>query len=385
MTRGRRERLAYWKSIPLRRLGLLLVAAFCLFAAIGSLINLLTPNHSPLFTAFVWAAFSGATADAYVLSISRKPALFPVVVFGQVLINALINVGLKDVTLYFQLTPAPTETLVRFTVISTITLTLAGYACFLAFIQTEGRVAIRTQTELALAHRIQQTLVPVVSLEMAGCSVYGISVPSEQVGGDLVDCVPLADGSVVAYVVDVAGHGLQAGILMGMVKTAIRTRLLDQGSPPALFDRLNLVLPQVKEAHMYATCAALRIHPRDDSGKTRVEYALAGHPSILLCGMAGGPVERLSDEQFPVGLIPSASYRSQSLSAVPGDLFVVSTDGILEVARKDGVEFGLEHMGEVTLKNRTRPLGELCSTILSAAHKFGAQLDDQTLLVVRIA
>ncbi len=383
-TRARRERLAYWKSIPLRRLGLLLVAAFCLFSSIGSLVSLLTPNQS-LFSALIWAVFAGLVADSYVLCISRKPAWIPAVVLGQMVLNAAMNFGVLRLAHYWHPPQIPMETLVRVIGISTIVLTVTGYTCFLTFIQTEGRSAIRAQTELALAHGIQKTLVPVVSLETAACSVYGISVPSEQVGGDLVDCVPLADGSVVAYVVDVAGHGLQAGILMGMVKTAIRTRLLDQGSPPALFDRLNLVLPQVKEAHMYATCAALRIHPLDSYGKTRVEYALAGHPSILLCGSAGEPVETLSDEQFPVGLIKSASYRSQSFLAAAGDLLVVSTDGILEVAQKDGTEFGLEHLGALTLLNRTRPLAELCATILASVHNFGAQLDDQTLLVVRIA
>ena len=46
---------------------------------------------------------------------------------------------------------------------------------------------------------------------------------------------------------------------MGMIKTAVRTQLFDLPSPMAVFDRLNGVLPAVKESHMYATCTALRI------------------------------------------------------------------------------------------------------------------------------
>ena len=52
---------------------------------------------------------------------------------------------------------------------------------------------------------------------------------------------PLSDGSVFAYVADVSGHGLPAGILMGMIKTAVRTQLVDFPAPTAVFERLNEV------------------------------------------------------------------------------------------------------------------------------------------------
>ena len=127
------------------------------------------------------------------------------------------------------------------------------------FIQNEGCRAVRIQTELSLAQGIQQTLVPVIDWQSSNLEIYGISLPSAEVGGDLVDVVPLPDGSVFAYVADVSGHGLPAGILMGMIKTAVHTQLFDLPSPTAVFDRLNEVLPAVKEPHMYATCTALRI------------------------------------------------------------------------------------------------------------------------------
>ena len=50
-------------------------------------------------------------------------------------------------------------------------------------------------------------------------------IPKDDVGGDLADLVE--DGrDVTAYVADVSGHGLRAGVLMGMIKTAVRYGLL---------------------------------------------------------------------------------------------------------------------------------------------------------------
>ena len=111
-----------------------------------------------------------------------------------------------------------------------------------------------------------------------------------------------------AYVADVSGHGLPAGILMGMIKTAVRTQLVDLPSPAAVFERLNAVLPAVKEPHMYATCTALRIHRDLSNGACRVDYAIAGQPSMLLAS-CNGSISRLADQQLPLGLLRRAAVR----------------------------------------------------------------------------
>src|ERR1700733_3419775 len=89
--------------------------------------------------------------------------------------------------------------------------------------QEETRLA----SELESAHSIQRTLVPLISASFSGYDLNGLSLPSEKVGGDLVDVALLPNRSALAYVADISGHGLQAGILMGMIKTAVRTILLE--------------------------------------------------------------------------------------------------------------------------------------------------------------
>jgi serine phosphatase RsbU (regulator of sigma subunit) len=55
-------------------------------------------------------------------------------------------------------------------------------------------------------------------------------------GGDLIDTIE-SDGSLLVHVADVSGHGLAAGQLMGMLKTAIRvSRQLGQ-QPVATLER----------------------------------------------------------------------------------------------------------------------------------------------------
>jgi len=182
----------------------------------------------------------------------------------------------------------------------------------------------------------------------------------------------------------VAGHGLQAGILMGMVKTAARTRLLDQPSPAGLFDSLNRVMPGVKEAHMYATCAALHI-PAPNGGTERdLDLAVAGHPPVLRISGLTGKADYLFDEQLPLGLFPVIAYRSQVVSCHSGDLLVIATDGVLEVERSGGEEFGPERLEALVRGEQHPDLSVLAQKILDAANSFGKQTDDQTLLLIRV-
>jgi serine phosphatase RsbU (regulator of sigma subunit) len=109
---------------------------------------------------------------------------------------------------------------VVFDAIGVLVGTILGYRLLVDFIRTEGLATVRMQTELALAHGIQSTLVPTLSFQTDRFEVYGKSIPSTEMGGDLIDTVQ-SDGALLAYVADISGHGLAAGQLMGMLKTAM--------------------------------------------------------------------------------------------------------------------------------------------------------------------
>ena len=71
--------------------------------------------------------------------------------------------------------------------------------------------------------RYTRSLVPKVERNFDGFEeIFGASVPSGDVGGDLVDVVESA-GEWIAYIADISGHGVAAGVLMAMFKTSIRS------------------------------------------------------------------------------------------------------------------------------------------------------------------
>jgi serine phosphatase RsbU (regulator of sigma subunit) len=371
----------YFRDVPLPRLTFLLLAIFSLFGMLGFLIDLIELGRKSLPEVLVWTIFTGGMAVFYLLTIIRAPRwfLFPLAIHisGSLLIQRLIVPSVGG----FASEPID-EAGIRMAAVASLLLSVLAGGLFLQFIRSEGHRAVRLQMELSVAHGIQKTLVPIIEKTGIGCEIYGVSVPSDNVGGDLVDVVELKEGQTFAYVADIAGHGLPAGILMAMFKTAARTQLMESPRLPAFFDRLNEVLPQVKEPEMFATCAAILVR-RTDSQFT-LEYSLAGHPPILRANPSSPCIQRLSEPQFPLGLIPSVSYVSRELKLEPGDLLLITTDGIIETRDSWGVEFGMQSLETILLQEISSPLPLIARNLLTAVSSFGKQADDQTILLFRV-
>jgi len=282
-----RERKRYWQHLPARRAAKLFVALFFVLSGVAFFLDLLAGGVYPLWGVLLLAMMLGGLRVVTIQTELRRPR-FMIVPMLMILAAFVLFSRLP------QQERSPDFTRQRMAMDGTylfLTMML-GYRLFLSFATTEGIAHVALQTELSFAHAIQTTLVPPVSYRGCGLDVFGCTVPSAKVGGDLVDMV--ADGDrVFVYLADVSGHGISAGILMGMLKTAVRQAWLTQQPLPALLKSVNAVLPAVKEPEMYATLAALRFE-----SSLQVEIALAGHPPILHYHGKSQEISRCAMQQY---------------------------------------------------------------------------------------
>ena len=360
----------------MRSMRKLLVSLFFTFGSFGFAIDLLLLKYQSLGSGLFWPLFTGTVGTAGLAARIKRIGLLPVLLL---ILVAGLWLGVR-VSHHSPTLPDATalQRRVVFDAIGVLVGTLVGYRWLVAFILTEGIASLRMHTELSLAHGIQATLVPAISFGTARFEAYGMSRPSAEMGGDLIDIVE-SDGSLLAYVADVSGHGLAAGQLMGMLKTAIRvSRQLGQ-SPVAALESADRVMPAVKEPNMYATLALVCF-----DGSSQAEYALAGHPPILHYRAHTGDTAQLSMEQFPLGLLPGGDYSSRRVPYAAGDLFLMLTDGISEVPDSKDEEFGLTRLEHLLIHNAGRPLQQLCESIMNDVTHHGTQQDDQSLLLLRV-
>ena len=366
----------YWHMLPLARMKTLLSGYFCIGAAGGFAFDLLQLNASRVGGGFFWPVLVGTGATALRAAGIKRFRLLPLL-FLLVVLTAWLGYWASHVS-----PPLPVPVVVHRRVLFDAVGILVGIGFGLRFLLfftgTEGLASVRMQTELSLAHGIQATLVPTISFQNASFELYGKSIPSTEMGGDLIDVIE-SDGGLVAYVADISGHGLPAGQLMGMLKSAMRLAMQFRQMPVATLESVDRVLPDLKEREMFATVALLRF-----GGSSEAEYALAGHPPILHYRHGSSDTARLSMEQLPLGLIPGGSYASKRVIFSPRDLFLMVTDGITEVANARDEEFGLTRLGELLTRHATRALPEIWDLIMREVRQYGPQQDDQSLLLLRV-
>ena len=365
----------YWRALPLGRMKKPLMGVFFTAAGVGFAVDLLQINHPPLAHGFFWPVFGGAmAAGVFATRIKRSRLALPL----WLLMVVLAGLAYRGASVSRVPLPDALRSRVVFDALGIWLGVGVGFRLLLSFVTTQGLDNVRMQTELSLAHGIQATLVPTISFQNATFEVYGKSLPSAEMGGDLIDVIE-SNGTLLAYVADVSGHGLAAGQLMGMLKTALRVSLQFRQAPAALLESADRVLPAVKESDMYATLALLQF-----DGSAQAEYALAGHVPILHYRNRSRDTTRLSMEQFPLGLIPGGCYASQRVPYSSRDLFLMLTDGISEVPNDRDEEFGLARVEQLLTYHSAEPLPQIWERIMEHVRQHGLQQDDQTLLLVRV-
>jgi serine phosphatase RsbU (regulator of sigma subunit) len=365
----------YWRALPIGQMKSLLAGTFLVFSAAGFAANLVQLNAGQVGRGLFWPVLTGTLATSFLVAMIKKVRMVPffllVVAIGWLADRATLGSTLLP-------SPEAVKQWVLFDAIGVMFGVGVGFRLLLYFVTTEGLANVRLQTEFSLAHDIQAALVPAISFQTPRFEVYGKSIPSTEMGGDLID-VMQNDESLLVYVADVSGHGLPAGQLMGMLKTAMRVAFQFRREPTALLESADRVLPAMKEPDMFATLALLYF-----DGPTEAEYAIAGHVPILHYRDRSRDTVRLSMEQFPLGLIPGGGYQSARAVYSAGDLFLMVSDGIPETANEKEEEFGLGRVEQLLTHHAAEPLPRICELIMDEVKRYGEQHDDQSLLLLRV-
>ena len=378
LTAERRNRLLreLMRTVPPRQLVPFWSAIFFTFAILGFVVDVFARGRLQLPQLVLILISSGLLGVAVVYGeINQRRRLIVVAVLAYFLSVAILNS-------IFPRLGAPNPRRLTLDAGGMLVSVVVAYSFFLQFISGTAARYLRAQAEIALARDIHRVLVPAVAAVHGEYEFFGFSEPSGEVGGDLVDVVGDLvdvvgdDGGWVGYVADVSGHGVGAGVVMAMFKSAVRMRLTIAGSLANVLGDVNRVLIPLKQSNMYVTAACVR-----PSGRDTLECAVAGHLPIVR--VRGGVPEEVTTPQLAVGMFDEVDFQASTVECRRGDLLVLMTDGITEVFDEERRELGFEHAKQLAAAHSTQPLAEIAEHLVAAARAHGAQLDDQTILLIR--
>ena len=366
----------FWSASTARSRAMLFCAVFFSFSAVSVLFDVPRATHPPLWIFAAYAALSGTVGVVYALVTMWDLRLIPLAVGLQIAQSTFTGWATAAARMAV-MTPAEQHARLVLDTIVCFFFVALGYVFFVRFIHSLALSNSRLQTEMALARGIHDTLVPTLCGQSGHADYYGRSQASGAMGGDLVDVFEGTDGTTF-YLVDVAGHGVGAAVLMAMLKSVARAALAEGASLEALLNALNRTVHELGRPGTFATCACLQVSP----GQTR--YALAGHLPILRRQAGSGEVSELQVGGPMLGLHDRAQFQSAIADAATGDVFLILSDGLTAVFRRDGREFGIEGIRAAAFADGPGTPKELAERVIASAARYGEQLDDQTVLFVRI-
>jgi DNA-binding LacI/PurR family transcriptional regulator/serine phosphatase RsbU (regulator of sigma subunit) len=243
----------------------------------------------------------------------------------------------------------------------------------------------RLEKEMEIAARIQTTIVP-KRIEVPGLDMAAVMIPATEVGGDYYDVIPFEGGCWIG-VGDVAGHGLQTGLVMLMIQSMVAAlvRRSPRASPSEVIGVLNAVMYDNVHRRMsqdeHATLSLLRY---DGGGR----FVCAGaHEDIVIHRAATGRCEQLETRGPWVGAFPDVRRMlvESSFVLAPGDVMVLYTDGVTEARDARGVQFGPDRLSAIVESVADQPVQDIRDHLTAGVRSWAAvQDDDMSLVVVRL-
>jgi hypothetical protein len=246
------------------------------------------------------------------------------------------------------------------------------------------RERMRLREELESARRIQLGMLPHQAPDLGWVELAAASVPATEVGGDYYDYLRLGEDRLAVVIADVAGHGLAAALLLSGIRSCLYLLTPELASPVGVLERLTAMVRATTRRRTFVTLL-VAVFDRTE-GLLRV--SAAGHPPALhWCGRTGA-VTPIGRPAAALGTFVGSPYEEDQHPAVPGDLVVLYTDGLLEARNARGEEYGEERLRAVVTRAFLRGgAHEVRDAVLSDLSSFRGNAepeDDFTVVAARL-
>jgi sigma-B regulation protein RsbU (phosphoserine phosphatase) len=243
----------------------------------------------------------------------------------------------------------------------------------------------RIESELAVASRIQRSVVPSVFSdcpESDGFDIYAVMNPAREIGGDFYEFFRVDEDNLCFAVGDVSDKGVPAAFFMATTVFLIRSLAREGARPDQILTRINRELAEGNDSCMFVTvfCGELNLK----TGK--LFYSNGGHePPCLLTPQQ--TIATLAGTNGPaIGLADDLVYTGEIIDFPKGSTLFAYTDGLTEAQDQNRELFSEERLRDELLRLKTRNVKQIVEGMMIALTSFaqGApREDDITMMALR--
>jgi anti-anti-sigma factor len=212
---------------------------------------------------------------------------------------------------------------------------------------------------------------------LAATSRYLAGSADTQAGGDWYDIIPVDDHRVAVAVGDVVGHGPGAAAVMGQLRSALASYLLEGHGPAAALERLDRFAARIPGAQG-STCVCLTL----DWLSGELRFARAGHLPLLLVDQDGARYAEAGAGTV-LAVVGRPAFVEGNVTIAPGTSVVLYTDGLVE-RRDEVIDEGLARLAAAAARHRDDDPDSLADAVVADALGDTGPTDDVALVVVRL-
>jgi sigma-B regulation protein RsbU (phosphoserine phosphatase) len=206
----------------------------------------------------------------------------------------------------------------------------------------QARQQAQTEQDRArvFAETLRRSLLPPLLSPPDGLEAadYYFTASDDDVGGDFYDLFPLTRTTWGFFLGDVAGKGVDAAVVTGLIRYTLRAAAVFDDDPVQVLHNLNTVINQkLRDArHRFSTVIYGKMTQCDNGFD--VELASGGHPPPLLFYADGSSYYADSMGGQAVGITAEPHFIACRLRLGPGDTLMLYTDGLTEASTGIGQE-----------------------------------------------
>ncbi|MDO5850238.1 MAG: PP2C family protein-serine/threonine phosphatase, partial [Methanobacteriaceae archaeon] len=241
----------------------------------------------------------------------------------------------------------------------------------------------KIETELAIAHDIQDSFLPKEFDIHDDLDIFALMVPAKAVGGDFYDFFKIDDNHFAFLIGDVSDKGVPAALFMVKSIQLIKSKILSlyqRGiSLEAIIKEVNNELSLNNESCMFVTSWIGLINLKED----KLTYVNAGHEFPIIKSNNKCHILE-SENDLVLGVMEDMDFHSHELDLNKSDRILLFTDGVTDANNINNEFFGVNRLVK-EFENNNASVKDTIINIKSTADNFTQkqeQFDDFTILLL---
>lgn len=242
----------------------------------------------------------------------------------------------------------------------------------------EAENARKTQ-ELEAARALQMSMLPHCTNDIPGLDICFHTQPALEVGGDYYDYHLAEDGTLTIAIGDATGHGMQAGMMVSVVKSLFISQA-PSSDLTAFFEKSSQTIRQMKLGNLYMALMLVKLNDR------KLIASSAGMPPIYIYRSATKSVEEMLIKGMPLGGPGNYPYQLRETDLAPGDTVLLMSDGFPELFNGEQEMLDYARVQEIFAQVAEKSATEIVRQFMSYAQNWREsrpQDDDVTFVVLK--